>query len=281
MNFIPTRPPAVRPVRVTEFALGMPHLVPNGLSETWLLKQLGHIHWLMLAEILERKPSQVTDTQGRRVYAAFRQLDISGAEFHRAREDGFLEIVSTLSRSSRTQVLSQHDVFLDRHAAGSIQLVSAFIRRDQEGSNRKVNRIDVEGLEALPWSQDFQMKPVGADYGDSHDLAGRFTFKPCPHEDFNGAGFLYFSSYIALMERALWQWRPAYRTGFALSKRSVSYFGNIDIGDEIGIDIFDPCSETDSNTKYLLVKRKNDDGIIARAIVQRNVHKVDRNYSAV
>ncbi|MGO8470307.1 hypothetical protein AB9F45_39245, partial [Rhizobium leguminosarum] len=29
--------------------LCMPHLNGNGLSETWLMKELGHRHWLMLA----------------------------------------------------------------------------------------------------------------------------------------------------------------------------------------------------------------------------------------
>ena len=32
--------------------LGMPHLAPTGLSETWLMKELGHRHWLMLARHL-------------------------------------------------------------------------------------------------------------------------------------------------------------------------------------------------------------------------------------
>ena len=30
--------------------LGMPHLCMTGLSETWLLKECGHRHWLLLAE---------------------------------------------------------------------------------------------------------------------------------------------------------------------------------------------------------------------------------------
>ena len=35
------------PDRIT---LGMPHLSANGLSEGWLLKELGHRHWFLLAE---------------------------------------------------------------------------------------------------------------------------------------------------------------------------------------------------------------------------------------
>ena len=32
--------------------IGMPHLTPHGLSETWLMKELGHRHWLMLTRDL-------------------------------------------------------------------------------------------------------------------------------------------------------------------------------------------------------------------------------------
>lgn len=270
MNFIPTRPDAVLPVRLTQVVLGMPHLVPGGLSELWLLRELGHIHWLILADILGQKPSHVTDRQGRRVYAAFRQLNVEAAEFHRAQEDGRLDIVSTLSRLSRTQVLSRHDLCIDGRSAGSVHLVSVFIRRDQEGSNRKVSRIDVDGLDVLSQNRDFQLKSVVLHRSETcredSNFIGSFAFAPCPQEDFNGAGFLYFSSYIALMQRALWCLQPNWLKDGTLSEKSVSYFGNIDIGEEIRIDIFN----ANLTVKHLIVRRKSDDAMIAQAIFMKH-----------
>ncbi|QTL04449.1 hypothetical protein J5J86_03645 [Aquabacter sp. L1I39] len=211
--------------------LGMPHLVPGGLSETWLLRHLGDVHWQMLARQLGCAPSRITDRTGTRVYAAFRHVTLEGLRLDAAREDGRLEVRSHLWRLSRTQVLSRHALMLDGAAAGTAILVSAFVRREA-ASNRRICRVEVPGLADLPDWDGARPAPLVLPQAPE---AARLTFTPCPAEDFNGAGFLYFSSYVSLAERALFSHAPGLARATTARGRRIAYQGNIDPGDAVDI----------------------------------------------
>lgn len=89
--------------RTTSYLVGMPHLSFVGLSENWLLKHCGDLHWSMLAERMGFGSSDFRDAQGRRLYAAFVAIQLEECRLEEIREDDRLEIVSELSRISRTQ----------------------------------------------------------------------------------------------------------------------------------------------------------------------------------
>jgi probable biosynthetic protein (TIGR04099 family) len=210
----------------TRQSLGMPQLVPSGLSETWLLKYLGDVHWRMLSVRLGKAPSEIVDRHRERVYAAFRHLRVDKARLDLAREDSTLTTHSWLWRLTRTQLLSRHTVCIDDREIATVTMVSAFIRRDGL-TNSRVSRVEVPGLQMLPACED----PVFNDIAGS-DWHGetRFSFLPCPSEDFNGAGFLYFSSYVAMAERALLHHDVNLAIGSSTRRRSVSFERNLDPG---------------------------------------------------
>jgi probable biosynthetic protein (TIGR04098 family) len=49
--------------------VGMPQMALGFLSENWLLKELGDLHWDKLCNSLQRKSNDLVDSQGRRLYA--------------------------------------------------------------------------------------------------------------------------------------------------------------------------------------------------------------------
>ena len=51
--------------------LGMPQLCLGGLSETWLLKDIGHRHWTLLGYALGQSLPEFEDASGAAVHAAF------------------------------------------------------------------------------------------------------------------------------------------------------------------------------------------------------------------
>lgn len=228
----PPSPAAIVAIASAPIRLGMPHMGPKGLSEAWLLRELGDRHWQGLAGHLGRRPSDLTDRDGHRVYAAFRSVRMEGLDLSRAREDGCFDVATSLARLSRTQVLSTHALFVDRHAVGTVTMVTAFIRREVAGQNARVARTPVEGLDMLPdvEAPDASVQPPSGAPVRPADCAGEVTFTPCPDEDFNGAGFLYFPAYVAFANRASCAilGRP-FRDG-ALRGRRVTYFGNVDDG---------------------------------------------------
>ncbi|MDB5644134.1 MAG: hypothetical protein JWN07_3451 [Hyphomicrobiales bacterium] len=220
------------PIATDRIRLGMPHLGPRGLSEGWLLRELGDRHWQALATQLGRKASCMTDRSGNRVYAAFRSIVMEELDFTAAQEDGTLEVATSLARLSKTQVVSDHTLTLDGQSAGQIRMVSTFIRRETEGQNARVARTPVEGLDALPLLRtiDEGLIAKASALLPPERYVGTVAFAPCPQEDFNGAGFLYFPAYVAFANRACWRVLGARDTQGPLRQRKVAYFGNIDEG---------------------------------------------------
>jgi probable biosynthetic protein (TIGR04098 family) len=45
--------------------VGMPQMALGYLSENWLLKELGDLHWDKLCSSLQRKSNDLVDSQGR------------------------------------------------------------------------------------------------------------------------------------------------------------------------------------------------------------------------
>ncbi len=84
--------------------LGMPHLAIGGISETWLLKELGHRHWQMLAQAAGRSVPDFQDSDGRAVYAAFNAVSLRNLDLAAAQENDPLGIASELMRLSRDSV---------------------------------------------------------------------------------------------------------------------------------------------------------------------------------
>ena len=60
-----------------EFTVGMPHMVPNRLSEVELLKSLGAFQWASIATGLGRQSSEIVNVQNERLYASFVNVELA------------------------------------------------------------------------------------------------------------------------------------------------------------------------------------------------------------
>jgi probable biosynthetic protein (TIGR04099 family) len=219
----------------TSVLLGMPQLDACGLSENWLQKTCGDRHWQALARLSGRPPADWRDTRGDRVYAAFSYLRLSHARLDAAREGGRLAIATRLQAAGRSQAHSRHRLSMQGQVIGLLDLLSSFVARAAPRSNRAVRRI--EGL-----------LPTGTPSAEAAALQERaralraswrvepdpqypaLVVQPCPRHDFNGAGLLYFASFGAWADRALWQWghlTPSLR----VTERECSFLGNADPGE--------------------------------------------------
>lgn len=270
---------------IDSYLLGMPQLCLNGLSESWLLKELGHRHWMMLARLAGQSAPSFVDERGAPVYAAFCALSIRDAGFGAARENDHLVIHSKLRRLSRTQVLSHHRLTLSNRGVGVVEMVSAFVRRGAEGGNHKVSRFAVPGL------------PPAAPAGENHWLAGRAaafragraeshmgfsinqvrqgattSFDPCPTQDFNGAGLLYFSSFISFVDRAEWAFCREKAFNATIRRRDVFYSGNLDPGEKLTVGLIEQRGDAETFGHHCLIAREQDGAPLARIFTHRRVH---------
>lgn len=245
---LPDAAPALR----ESVLLGMPQLSLSGLSESWLLKDLGHRHWMLLARLAGRAVPDFRDADGAPVYAAFCALSVKDADFAALGENDRLTIVSDISRVSRTQSASRHRLSVAGKPVGEVELVSAFVRRASGGGNHSVARVALDafpppvaprmgGLASL--AADLRAGRRTRHFGfDLHaaeaETSAAFEIDPCPAQDFNGAGFLYFSSFVGFVDRAEWHFdgrRAARATRAVTLARDVFFHGNIDPGERLRV----------------------------------------------
>lgn len=255
--------------------LGMPHLSGCGLSENWLLKELGHRHWMMLAGQAGMDGPDFRDDEGRQVYAAFCAVRLSNARLDLGVENGALAIRSTMRRVSRTQVESRHELRIDGVAAGLVEMVSTFIRRTGRG-NQSVARVALDDLVpvnsspsdlaslAASFRARRRSQHLGIDLSTVGAELASFDFDPCPELDFNGAGFLYFPSFLAFVDRAEWQ---LCRGRLALARRDAFYHGNVDPGVPLRVVLV--AQEPVHWIRWWRVERTDDRAVLADVFTQR------------
>jgi probable biosynthetic protein (TIGR04099 family) len=250
--------------------LGMPQLCLGGLSETWLLKECGHRHWLLLAQAAGRAVPDFCDAAGDPVYAAFVAVTVREARFDAAHEHDELGFDTRLARTSRTRFMSVHRLGVRGRPVGEVVMTSVFVKRMQAGQNRSIARVEVAGLPPVEPAPEFAgyAATVAAlrrgqwveHLGFARDEAvtlDRLVIDPCPAQDFNGADFLYFSSFQAFVDRAEWAFlRPDPRT--TTRRRDIVYHGNIEPGDRVAVVLRAVGRGEGGFRHWCHVARKND-----------------------
>src|SRR5215467_6215679 len=96
-----------KPMFSRHIRIGMPQMALGCLSENWLLKELGDLHWDRLCHSLRSKSSEITDSAGRRLYATFVRVRVSLERTLAAFTEGDeLRLGIQITRFGRSSVLS-------------------------------------------------------------------------------------------------------------------------------------------------------------------------------
>jgi len=217
-----------------EFAIGMPHMVPNRLSEVELLKCLGAFQWDSIARRLGQRSSEIVNGQRERLYASFvnvelafpphRSLDSFGegarvslrnrvSAFARRFVEGMFVFDSAPISAGETDAITTRED-LARSARPWAYLTNAFVAR--AGSNSRLRVFEPVGMEMAEFPSLASLPSGIAEHEvvQSKGLAGlsraapdgtrvRGTGPPLeyrilPESDLNGAGLLYFARYVAI-----------------------------------------------------------------------------------
>lgn len=243
--------------RVTRIRLGMPQLCLGGLSETWALKECGDLHWRLLADLAGLETPDFRDGEGARIYAAFCALSAEDLGLDRFEEHDELRVVSELRRVSASRFCSRHTFFRGSEFAGTLELLSAFVKRTADGRNRSIARaiprvfqsgslvrsepLRAENLSGAlrkrDWAEHRGLRRIGA------ETLGSIVLKPCPSQDFNGANLLYFASYQGLADRADWELSGLSSHAAPVLAREMVFHGNAEPGEALRFELRgDACS---------------------------------------
>jgi probable biosynthetic protein (TIGR04098 family) len=222
---------------VSEFTVGMPHLLPGQLSETELNKVLGGYLWDDIAAHIGRPPSAIVNDFDERLYASFLCFELSLGN----------RSLAVLGEDTRLMVNHRVDLYAGKFAEGFAvfndrpvddeRLVAVRTRADLDAiatpwayavngfvtraaSNTRLKLFSPAGIS--PTTPEPGQMPQGlSDHeavfasGQLRDLADGYrpialeakrdepiVYEISPESDLNGAGLLYFARYVAIMNYA-------------------------------------------------------------------------------
>jgi probable biosynthetic protein (TIGR04098 family) len=282
------------------YEINMPQMVLGGLSENWLFKELGDLHWAMICEALQRPSGDIVDDLDNRLYATFTRIRWeSRSHLKEFRENEIISFSNRISRFGKSLFFSQCTT-LGADKSIEAQLMSTF------ASRQSTNTTLLRGEPRLPEKSSIEVAPempsFGSEYrdvrrGDRRDLTlhgepfriedkvlFEMEHRLNPYYDFNGANLLYFAAYPVFHDVCEREYvhqhdvpRRAPGRDWALSAstraRDAFYYGNCDIGETlvIRLHVFDATGEGRVRA-VTSVSRKSDGKVLAHNLVIKEDH---------
>jgi probable biosynthetic protein (TIGR04099 family) len=240
--------------------IGMPHLTPRGLSETWLMKELGHRHWLMLAEHLGMETADFRTADGEEAYAAICATSLKQARFDTVGANDVLTIRSVLAPVSRTQVSTRHRLSAKGAVVGEVELISTFVYRTRKDDNYSIARVPLRGSAHTGFAENRLARTAAAlRSGELETYLGLparpakalrgYRFEPDLSQEFNGAGLFYFAEFQALADRAFERWFPG--NSATIFRRDLFFSGNIRPGETLRMQLMHLAGDRKSSLCHL------------------------------
>jgi len=239
-------------------AVNMPQMALSGLSESWLMKEIGDCHWHMLCEDLGLKSNEILDEFSNRLYASFVRIKFESSSYLKEYcENDMLNFSGEVQSFGPSLYFSQIDVSSNNKAI-KCSLATSFSTRVDDADNSKLTK----GVPAK--SKDDAIVKVTAmpqhildivklkkntinkislsnhDFNLTDDFVHEVQYKINPYTDINGVGLLYFAAYPIIndiCEYECFNGKKLANSNWALASstmsRDVFYFGNCNIDDTI------------------------------------------------
>jgi len=270
-----------------DFTINMPQMAVEALSENWLFKELGNLHWDMICEGLDTKSFDLKNDTDNRLYATFVRIRIRCAgSLKTFRENDQADLHGEISRFGNSMYFSQM-LFDAKHTGIKAELMTTFSIRDAVDNTRlakgepDVATNEVEQVTKLPaFGNEYRlvkkgvMKELpyeGLVFPVQDDFVFETEYQLNPYYDLNGVNLLYFAAYPIINDvcearffnktQDKQRWEQSYYTG----SKDVMYYANCNIDDTIiyQLNYCDFISEENILISSTL-RRKSDGAIIAR-----------------
>ncbi len=292
-----------------KYSLNIPQLLSGGLSENWLLKELGDIHWSMISESLETKTNEIIDSNGERLYASFVRLQWSSNEsLFSFKENDDILIEGEISLYGNKMFFSD-DTIVSGSKEISASLMSVFSSR-KSGNNQKLSKgkplnsdqaklrkhkelpdfakgfFDAKTyLFSTPEEKNQELDTVSF-YQTKFPIESTPIFSKRyiidPYDDINGVGLLYFASYSKIndkCERFYFQENASKNqdlknwaeSSYCIA-RDIHYYGNANANEEL-VYALEDCKYLDQDKIQLSssLRRTKDGQLIAKIYTVKQI----------
>lgn len=280
--------------------INMPQMSLGGLSESWLFKEVGDLHWSIISKIFYRASSDILNENGDRLYATFVRVkfELTG-HLKQIKENDFFFMQSELQRFGKLMYYSKGRAQIGEHELKT-HILSAFSLR---GSTSNKSLFKSEPVTDKPLILNELSVPPGffteykavkrnavpeLNLGDHRIkiVADKLFVKLHdinPYYELNGVNLLYFASYPLIHEMYEREFMNSQSTVYNLDKdwaagastisKDVFYFSNCDITDKImfvlnSVDTQDNKVFKISSSLY----RTSDNTLLARIFSIKALH---------
>lgn len=225
-----------------EYQINMPQMAMGGLSESWLFKELGDLHWALITDGLGAPSSMLADANGARLYPTFTRIRFrSSVPLADYRENDRMTATGSMARYGASYFFSDWQFRADDDRHLSAHVMSTFTKRAAEESNAAL-------LKGQPVIRPECSIPVlteqpafAAGYREHRAANERpsdftTTYILQPAYDINGVRLLYFAAYpqIADLCEARVHAHPLdWQMQSSVLARDIFYAANCDIHDQI------------------------------------------------
>jgi probable biosynthetic protein (TIGR04098 family) len=275
--------------------LTMPQLLWGGLSENWILKEFGDMHWEQITSALNTPSDELVDSRGERLYASFVRLRWSGENISHFTENHHLKFDSSLSRYGSKMFFSETfvegeagkitanlmSVFSTRSKSDNTKLKKGTLKADIDSDTVKLHEklpaVAKEYLEhkSTILDKSNQLLPEGI-----LDYLYQKEYTIDAYDDINGVGLLYFASSPKINEKCE---REYIKTHYEIdgdwlevagvTSRDIHYYGNANSGDKLIYEL----NSLEQNGDQLEIRsslyRANNGRLIARISTTKVLRK--------
>jgi probable biosynthetic protein (TIGR04098 family) len=275
--------------------IGMPQLGPYGLSENWMLRHIGDVHWNLICTGLGKRSRDITDEGGNRLYASFIRVTWTASKpLSAINESEELRGLTKMVRCGENIFISNTELRV-ADTLISLRLVSMFSRREKGGSNERLlpgapvvpPNCGIEDIEEIPpFVEQHRLlrnatvdvhKFCDVDFGTGAQAEWSSEYKINGYQDFNGANLLYFASYPTIADICLSRadptgspaWFDWFITHCAPIGRDIFYYGNANLAETISCSFAPKAGGLGLDAYSVNMFRSSDGNCIGKQFVLR------------
>jgi probable biosynthetic protein (TIGR04098 family) len=254
------------------YSLNMPQMALGGLSESWLFKEIGDIHWTIITDGLRMPSSELKDGNGQRLYATFTRFQLSAtASVAAYAENERVAIDAQTSRYGAGLFFTEATVRGDGKSARA-RVMSSFSKFGETRANTSLLKGQPEippgcAIQALADLPEFAREYRARRSGELAATIFECEYQIIPCHDINGVGLLYFAAYPMINDIcAARHAGRSFMTHFATRERDVLYFANSD-PDETLVFRIHRWRASDARIEMEASLSRKSDGVLMAVIV--------------
>lgn len=268
--------------------INLPQMANMALSESWLLKEMGDVHWELISKGVEQKTSALKNVNGNRMCAAFVRISYTTTPLNYFKENDVLDIQGSIKRFGDQIYLSNVTGYSGKKTFGA-QLMSCF-SAILPGNNTAISKgtplLKVNHIEQLSKTpKAFKTYKIVKRSFYSELRSGNYTFNISSevldertyiinaYYEINGVGLLYFASYPLISDHCVAQYfthaypELKYSENYHTVYRDIFYYANCSADDTLLHYINSVEFTTEHNLQIVSsIYRKSDNKLIGRIL---------------